>query len=108
MSQPKRFLTLGNKNHVCILKKSLYDLKQSPRQSYKRFDTLTIHQSPHDSCVYYEKLEDDSFVYLLLYVDDMFIDAKNMSQIVRLKKHLCEEFEYERFGCFKKDIGNEN
>lgn len=35
--------------------------------------------------VYYRKLLDDSFVYLLLYVDDMLIKAKYKFEINRLK-----------------------
>ena len=43
MSQPEGFLG-SNKDHVCLLKKSLYGLKQSPRQWYKRFDSfMTSH-----------------------------------------------------------------
>nr|KAJ0223178.1 hypothetical protein LSAT_V11C200081250 [Lactuca sativa] len=36
MSHPKGFLN-SKKDHVCLLKTSLYGLKQSPRQWYKRF-----------------------------------------------------------------------
>ena len=32
MPQPERFIIEGKEDHVCRLKKSLYDLKQSPRQ----------------------------------------------------------------------------
>ena len=42
MSQSKRFLDSEKKDHVCLLKKSLYRLKQSPRQWYKRFDAFII------------------------------------------------------------------
>jgi len=77
-------------NHVCLLKKSLYGLKQSPRQWYKRFDIFMLDngfsQSAYDSCVYYKKLPDGSFVYLLLYMDDMLIAAKSMLDIGLLKK----------------------
>ncbi|KAG8480615.1 hypothetical protein CXB51_024767 [Gossypium anomalum] len=80
MQQPEGFTVSEKKDYVCLLKKSLYGLKQSPRQWYKRFDSfMTSHdfkRSSFDSCVYFKKNNDGSFVYLLLYVDDMLIAAK--------------------------------
>ena len=89
MHQPEGFVIEGKEDHMCRLKKSLYGLKQSPRQWYLRFDTFMIEhgysRSKYDSCVYHRKLNDGSFVYLLLYVDDMLIAAKYISEVDKLK-----------------------
>lgn len=77
MVQPEGFKVAGKENEVCKLSKSLYGLKQSPRQWYKRFDKFMLEskytRSKYDHCVYLKKLQDGSFIYLLLYVDDMLI-----------------------------------
>ncbi|KAG8490441.1 hypothetical protein CXB51_016092 [Gossypium anomalum] len=90
---------------------SLYGLKQSPRQWYKRFDSfMTSHdfkRSSFDSCVYFKKNNDGSFVYLLLYVDDMLIAAKDKGEIRKVKAQLSEEFEMKDLGPAKKILGIE-
>ena len=40
MEQPEGFAIPGKEKFVCKLKKSLYGLKQSPRQWYKRLTPL--------------------------------------------------------------------
>ena len=97
MHQPKGFIISEKKDHVHLLKKSLYGLKQFLRQRYKRFDTFIIgngyHRSEYDNYVYHKELFDGSFIYLLLYVDDMLIAYKNMFEINNLKTQLQGEFE---------------
>ena len=48
-----------------------------------------------------------STIYLLLYVDDMLIAAKSMSDIDELKKQLSNEFEMKDFGAAKKILSME-
>jgi len=109
MKQPQGFEIKGKEDHVCLLKKSLYGLKQSSRQWYKRFDSFMLShgyfRSMYDSCVYFRKLNDGSFIYLLLYVDDMLIAAKNLSEIHTLKLQLSSEFEMKDLGAAKKILG---
>nr|CAJ86192.1 H0306F03.15 [Oryza sativa] len=110
MEQPEGFVVPGKENLVCRLKKSLYGLKQSPRQWYKRFDSFMLSQkfrrSNYDSCVYL-KVVDGSAIYLLLYVDDMLIAAKDKSEIAKLKAQLSSEFEMKDLGAAKKILGME-
>jgi len=111
MSQPTGFKTTGKKNMVCKLKKSLYALKQSPRQWYKRFDSFirgkNYTRSHYDPCVYYNKLHGGEYIYLLLYVDDMLIVSKSISAIDKLKKNLSFEIEMKDLGEEKKVLGME-
>ncbi|KAH9753759.1 hypothetical protein KPL71_015193 [Citrus sinensis] len=97
MIQPCGFKVAGKENHVCRLIKSLYGLKQSPMQWYKRFDQFIQGQkftrSEHDHCVYFRRLLNGAFIYLLLYVDDILIASKNKDEIERLKNQLASEFE---------------
>ncbi|KAG8474438.1 hypothetical protein CXB51_034087 [Gossypium anomalum] len=85
--------------------------KKSPRQWYKRFDSfMTAHdfkRNSFHSCVYFKKNSDGSFVYLLLYVDDMLITAKDKKEIRKVKTQLSEEFKMKDLGPAKKIIGME-
>ena len=61
----------------------------------------------YDNCVCHKELFDGSFIYLLLYIDDMLIACKNMFEINMLKTQLQEEFEMKYLGAMKKILGME-
>ena len=86
MKQPEGFVVKGKKEPVCMLKKSLYGSKQSPRMWYQKFDIyirgLGFTRSKRDHCLYF-KLIGDRVIYLVLYVDDMLLigNDKKLSKI---------------------------
>ena len=46
----------------------------------------------YDCCVYVRSLDDASFIFMLLYVDDMLIAAKSIVEVNKLKVFLSREF----------------
>ncbi|GJU72776.1 retrovirus-related pol polyprotein from transposon TNT 1-94 [Tanacetum coccineum] len=113
MRQPPGFEE-GTGNKVCLLKKSLYGLKQSPRQWYKRFDVYMISngfsRSNYDSCVYFKEFAPGMYIYLLLYVDDMLIACKSKSEIEYTKGLfflMQKQFDMKELGPARKILGME-
>ena len=96
MKQTEGFITKGNGNLVCRLKKSLYDLKQAPRSWYKKFDSFTVdheyNETTSDHYVFLKRFSDDDFIILLLYVDDMLIVGHDAKRIWSLKVELSKHF----------------
>ena len=82
MQQTKGYEVKGKENLVYRLRKSLYSLKKKPRKWYLKFDSFMVEQGCHrcqfDHCVYFKRLDDGSYIILLLYVDDMLVARSNM------------------------------
>ena len=57
--------------------------------------------------MYFLRLHDPSFFYLLLYVDDMLIASNNVEEIEELKTRLNQKFEKKDLGEAKKILGME-
>ena len=89
----------------------LYGFKQSPGKWYKRFHPFILShclkKSDYDSYVYL-KIVNGLFIYLLLYVDDMLIAAKDKLEIAKLKAQLHKEFEMKAIGAAKKNSWHGN
>nr|KYP42748.1 Retrovirus-related Pol polyprotein from transposon TNT 1-94 [Cajanus cajan] len=109
MLQPEGFKEQGKENLVCRLTKSLYGLKQAPRCWYKRFDSFIIslgyNRLSSDHCTYYNRFDDNDFIILLLYVDDMLVVGPNKDQIQELKAQLAREFDMKDLGPANKILG---
>ena len=109
MSQPEGFEVKGEEHMVCKLKKSLYWLKQAPRQWYKKFDSFMVSheykRTDADHCVYFRKFTDGNFIILLLYVDDMLIAGNDSKLIGKLKERLFKSFDMKDLGPAKQMLG---
>ncbi|KAH9647635.1 hypothetical protein KPL70_025262 [Citrus sinensis] len=64
---------------------------------------LAILSSNH--CAYYKRFEDNDFIILLLYVDDMLVAGLNKDRIQELKAQLAREFEMKDLGPANKILG---
>lgn len=62
-------------------------------------------RSNYDTCVYFRELKDQSYIYLLIYVDDMLIACKELKEIQRLKNSLNSEFHMKDLGPAKRILG---
>ena len=57
-----------------------------------------------DHC-YYVKFSNNSYIILLLYVDDMLIARSSIEEINNLKKQLSKQFAMKDLGAVKKILG---
>lgn len=92
MEQPEGYEDKDHPDKVCLLKRSLYGLTQSPRQWNNRFNEFMqkngYMRSQHDNYVYFKEFQNEGFIYLLLYVDDILIASKSKKQVEYLKQLL--------------------
>jgi hypothetical protein len=105
MEQPEGFIKLGSNGEklVCRMKRSLYGLKQSPRNWNKTLGEFLLNcgfqQSKTDPCLYF-KLEctPDNFFVITVYVDDMVITVSNPEDEKRFLKMLEKRFKFTNLG----------
>ena len=109
MTQPKGFVKLGDENKVCLLKKSIYGLKQASRQWHMKFNSHMIKsgflRSSYDECVYIKSVGGAAIAYLLLYVDDMLLAGASVKEIQKVKEDLATAFEMKDLGPAKRILG---
>ncbi|XP_071689212.1 uncharacterized mitochondrial protein AtMg00810-like [Rutidosis leptorrhynchoides] len=99
-----------NETKVCRLVKSLYGLKQAPRQWNEKLTQAlkenNFVQSVSDYSLFV-KSENDIFVALLVYVDDIVITGNNEFEIEKFKTFLKTKFLIKDLGELKYFLGIE-
>lgn len=60
-----------------------------------------------DCCVYVRSLDNGSFIFLLLYVNNMLIAANHLRDVNESKTKLGKEFDTKDLGVTKKILGME-
>jgi hypothetical protein len=101
MTQPDGFIVKGQEDKVCKLMKSLYGLKQTPKQWHEKFDVTLISAgfsvNEADRCVYYRHGGGQG-VILCLYVDNILIFGTSLDVINEVKTFLCQSFNMKDMG----------
>nr|GEV81588.1 zinc finger, CCHC-type [Tanacetum cinerariifolium] len=102
MNQPQGFIMPHNENKVCKLIKSLYRLKQSPKQWHQKFDEVVLSNgylfNLADKCVYRKFNETGKGVIIYLYIDDMLIFSTDQVQVDLTKEFLSSDFSMKDMG----------
>ena len=111
MTLPPSFKTYKeSSNLVCKLTKSLYGLKQASSQWFSKFYSTLLDNGFHQSkCVYslFTKVEGDTFIGLLVYVDNILIASNNPSSVKSLTVFLDWQFKLIDLGAAKYFLGLE-
>jgi hypothetical protein len=96
MKQLEDFAVKGKKEMICKMKSSQYGLNQSLRMWYQKFDTymlgLVFMRRKEDQCMYFI-LIGDHLIYLVLYVDDIFMIGNDKEIIQDVKTQFSSKFD---------------
>ncbi|KAI0523110.1 hypothetical protein KFK09_005500 [Dendrobium nobile] len=108
MKQPAGFVDPQHPQHVCKLHKSIYELKQSPRQWFQKFTTfLQSHgfqfSKADPSLLLYN--QNNIHIFILIYVDDILIAGNDNTKITLILKQLHSVFRLKQLGDVSLFLG---
>ena len=108
MEQPEGFEAPGQEKKVCKLVKSIYGLKQAPKQWHQKFDSVVLVNgfkiNECDKCIYV-KNKVYGYVILCLYVDYMLIVGSDDEMIKSTKAMLSTRFDMKDMGLADVILG---
>lgn len=108
MEQPEMFIEEGHEAKVCKLLKPLYGLKQSGREWYKKLDNYITKnggkRTSADPCVYVFGKDDDR-VIIIIYVDDLILASKELTELEGIKSKMKSTFKMTDLGQISNILG---
>mgnify|MGYP000046438200 CR=1 FL=1 len=108
MEQPPTYISKDKPHFVCKLVKSLYGLKQSPRQWYERFTScmsnLGYIRFQSDPNVY-SRNSPTTILILAIYVDDILILSNSNDVLSKAKSELHASFSMQDMGALHYCLG---
>ncbi|GJW18666.1 ribonuclease H-like domain-containing protein, partial [Tanacetum coccineum] len=108
MHQPSGFRDSAHHDYVCLLKRSLYGLKQTPQAWFQCFAAYVTRIGFIHSCcdsslfIYRQGIET---AYLLLYVDHIVLTASFETLLQRIIASLHQEFSMSDLGSLNYFLG---
>jgi hypothetical protein len=110
MMQPPGFEVPGQEHLVCLLLRSIYGLKQSPRTWYFEIHLFLTKTgwicSTADPNLYFV-WRGSSVVILLIYVDDLLLTGNDSQLISQLKSQLMSQYKMKDLGPITRYLGVE-
>ena len=95
MEQPPGYVAQGESSEVCLLKKAIYGLKQSPRAWFHKFSQLLFSYgfvSTISDPIVLRKRTAHGCVILAVYVDDIIITGSDDAEVAATKVYLAQHF----------------
>ncbi|GJU85793.1 putative RNA-directed DNA polymerase [Tanacetum coccineum] len=110
LRQPPGFVDPAKPHHLCLLHKSLYGLKQAPRAWFQRLSKalhlLGFKGSTTDPSLFIHSSA-GTFLYMLVYVDDIILIGNNDTAIEHVVKSLSSTFALQDMGPHSYFLGIE-
>ena len=108
IEQPAGFTK--DKSKVCLLRKSLYGLKQSAKlwndTIHNFLLKLGFTQTNADLCLYM-KQSSEGIIFLIIWVDDIIILSNNVKMVDSFKEQISKEYKVKDLGKLKYFLGIE-
>ena len=95
MEQPPGYVAQGESSEVCLLKKAIYGLKQSPRAWFHKFSELLFSYgfvSTVSDPTVMQKRTPHECVILAVYVNDIIITGSDDAEVTATKAYLAQHF----------------